>query len=113
MFRGSFAMNDPCPRCGLIFQREEGSFLGAMYVSYPLACLLLFAGYFAGRWLFPGVNEGLLVAVVLLLYLPLVPAVFRYARGTWIYFERWVCPSDLSASTYEKARRESLERGHP
>ena len=37
MFRGVFAMNDPCPVCGLLFKREEGTFLGAMYVSYVLS----------------------------------------------------------------------------
>src|SRR5690242_14056243 len=37
IFRGVFAMNDPCPDCGLLFQREEGYFLGAMYISYGVS----------------------------------------------------------------------------
>ena len=41
VFRGMFAMNDPCPVCGLIFQREEGYFLGAMYASYFMAIPVL------------------------------------------------------------------------
>ena len=47
MFRGGLSMNDPCPECGLIFQREEGYFLGAMYVSYGISSIpsvLLFNG---------------------------------------------------------------------
>jgi len=29
-------MNDCCPACGLLFNREPGYFLGAMYISYTL-----------------------------------------------------------------------------
>src|SRR5262245_38918403 len=47
VFRGTFAMNDPCPVCGQIFQREEGYFLGAMYVSYVLGCGIVGAAYLA------------------------------------------------------------------
>jgi uncharacterized protein (DUF983 family) len=110
IFSGTFLMNDPCPVCGLIFQREEGSFLGAMYVSYLLGSVLMFSAYFAGRWLFPDWGDLAIVAGVLLVYLPLVPAVFRYSRTVWIYLERWVCPGDLSATIYEKTRRQEFDR---
>jgi len=30
-------MNEHCPHCGLRFEREQGYFLGAMYISYGLA----------------------------------------------------------------------------
>src|SRR5438477_4881886 len=79
IFRGRFTMNDPCPVCGLIFQREEGYFLGAMYASYLLSSVLLTVAYFAGRWLLPEWDAGWIVGLVFLLYLPLVPAVFRYS----------------------------------
>lgn len=26
------------------------------------------------------------------LFLPLVPAVFRYSRVVWMYFDRWIDP---------------------
>jgi len=44
LFHGWFGMNDPCPVCGLILQREEGYFLGAMYVSYGLSVSFLSSG---------------------------------------------------------------------
>src|SRR6185295_15533099 len=37
VFRGMLAMNDACPECGLVFEREPGYFVGAMYVSYAMA----------------------------------------------------------------------------
>lgn len=105
IFRGAFAMNDPCPECGLIFQREEGYFLGAMYVSYLLSSALILTFYFLVRWLVPEANGFVLTGTAMALYLPFVPAVFRYSRVIWIYFERGGCPGDVSAGAFEKARR--------
>ena len=106
MFRGVVTMNDPCPVCGLLFQREEGYFLGAMYVSYLLGAAAIVPLYFAASALLApyghmAVNLGLTLA-----YLPLVPIIFRYSRAGWVYFDRWVCPSDVSAGAYEKYRLE-------
>lgn len=110
MFRGRFAMNDPCPVCGLVFQREEGYFLGAMYVSYVLSTVVLGTSYLLTRLLFPELSSILLVVVALAPYIPLIPAVFRYSRVIWVHFERWVCPSDLSAGGYERFRQDQARK---
>src|SRR5437763_3949115 len=34
-------MNERCPVCDLRFEREEGYFLGAMYISYGLALIAI------------------------------------------------------------------------
>jgi hypothetical protein len=96
--------------CGLIFQREEGYFLGAMYVSYLLGAVLLGGTYFLATWLLPGWNEYLILVGLLVPYLLLTPLVFRYSRGVWIYFDRWVCPGDASAGAFEKARASRIAR---
>jgi hypothetical protein len=97
-------MNDPCPECGLLFQREEGYFLGAMYVSYGLSIVLIGAAYLAVTALFPTANPLLLILLTLLIYAPFVPAVFRYSRVLWIYFDRAISPTAASAGTFEKHR---------
>jgi hypothetical protein len=112
MFRGSLEMNDPCPVCGLIFQREEGYFLGAMYCSYVLASVILGAFYLVGAALLPDINGALLVLLVLIPFLPLVPAVFRYSRVLWVYFERSGSPGDDSAGAYEKLRMRQQRQLH-
>src|SRR5271155_4411203 len=53
MFKSLVRMNDPCPVCGLVFEREPGYFLGAMYVSYALAVMILAPLFFLAQWLFP------------------------------------------------------------
>jgi hypothetical protein len=104
MFCGQFAMNDPCPECGLVFQREEGYFLGAMFVSYTLGAGFVIPAFFLAQWLLPTWSGYLLGLLVWLLYLPLVPAVFRYSRVMWVHLERWGCFSELTANPYERYR---------
>jgi uncharacterized protein (DUF983 family) len=104
IFRGVVTMNDPCPECGLIFEREEGYFLGAMYVSYGMSVILIGGAYLLARTLRPGAGTVMDMVLTLALYLPFVPFVFRMSRVLWIYFDRTVCPSEVSAGAYEKMR---------
>jgi uncharacterized protein (DUF983 family) len=108
MFRDSFTMNDPCPVCGLIFQREEGYFLGSMYTSYGLAVALLGTFYLIAKALLPNWSSLAVAVVALLPFLPLIPAVFRYSRVLWIYLDRAAAPGDVSAGAYEKLRQKQL-----
>lgn len=116
MFRGLFEMNDPCPVCGLIFQREEGYFLGAMYVSYVLGSVLLMPLYFLIAAVFPDWSGIVVAGVSLLPYLPLTPVVFRYSRIVWVYLDRAVDPTEINAGLYEKIRLSEIEeegQSHP
>jgi uncharacterized protein (DUF983 family) len=109
LFRGWFTMNDPCPTCGLVLQREPGYFLGAMYVSYGIASVLLIGGFFLAGAFLPGWSDYALLGLVVLFYLPLVPKVFQYSRACWIYFER-AGSSDRIADAYETAREREAQR---
>ena len=86
-------MNEICPKCGLRFEREQGYFLGAMYFSYPLSVPILGLLIGRGYLLFPGIRIEWVIGLAALAYLPFMPAVFRYSRVLWIYFERWANPS--------------------
>ncbi len=108
MFRGVITMNDPCPVCGLLFQREEGYFLGAMYVSYFLSSgiyLIMHAVWSVLRddWF----SYGTMLRATGT-FLPLVPMIFRYSRVVWIYLDRSICPTGLSAGPYEKMRLDQM-----
>ena len=47
-------MNEPCPVCGLRFERETGYWTGAMVASYalgiPVLALLVLAVWLASGW---------------------------------------------------------------
>jgi hypothetical protein len=104
-------MNDACPVCGLVFEREPGYFVGAMYFSYGLAVLILLPLFFLFEWLLPSWPGPFLVLLAMGLYLPLVPAVFRYSRVLWLYFERGTAPTESSSHAGWLKRREA-EKGN-
>jgi uncharacterized protein (DUF983 family) len=90
ILRGLPKMATECSVCGLKFEREEGYFLGAMYISYGLALLtiaLLAAILWAfDRRLFPDIFW----AVVL--FLPCSPILTLFARVLWIYLDQAIDP---------------------
>jgi len=85
-------MHERCPRCRLKFDREQGYFVAAMYLSYAVAVVLISAFYGLLSWLLPQASSGASLAAATLLFLPLVPAVFQYSRILWMYIDRAIDP---------------------
>lgn len=90
-FVGFPKMHERCPVCQLRFEREAGYFLGAMYISYGLA-LVIIAGIAAALWATTHwwISKDVLWAVVL--FLPLAPAITYFSRVLWIYFDQTFDP---------------------
>ncbi|MGH9538744.1 MAG: DUF983 domain-containing protein [Terriglobales bacterium] len=91
IFRGFPKMHQRCPVCDLKFQREEGYFLGAMYISFGLA-LAVIAVIALLLWVATGwwITKDTIWAVVL--FLPLAPAISLLARVLWIYLDQTFDP---------------------
>jgi uncharacterized protein (DUF983 family) len=91
VFVGLPKMYERCPICNLRFEREEGYFLGAMYISYGLG-LTIIALIAALLWAVTGwwITKDTVWAVVL--FLPLAPAITLFARVLWIYLDQTVDP---------------------
>jgi hypothetical protein len=86
-------MNERCPACGLIFGREHGYFLGAMYISYGLA-LLTIAIFGSIVWALTGWSPLKSATVAVLLFLPLVPMLTLFSRVLWIYLDQTIDPDN-------------------
>lgn len=83
-------MATQCSVCGLKFEREEGYFLGAMYISYGLA-LVTIAVLAAILWGFDRrLFQDIFWAVVL--FLPAAPILTLFARVLWIYLDQTIDP---------------------
>ena len=80
-------MHIRCPDCGLRYEREQGYFIGAMYVSYALGALLLglllLLVWLVTRWM---LERALVAAFVL--FLQLVPGIMIYSRVLWVHIDR-------------------------
>jgi uncharacterized protein (DUF983 family) len=86
LWRGFLAIHERCPVCGLKYEREPGYFLGAMYFSYilsiPPVLLIMLSLWHWTHLSFDAVFIGTFIV-----YLPLVPAVTRWARVIWLFVD--------------------------
>jgi len=80
-------MCERCSVCDLKFQREEGYFLGAMYISFGLA-LLIIALIALLLWIVTGWWITRVTIWALVLFLPLAPAISLLSRVLWIYLDQ-------------------------
>ncbi len=88
-------MHERCPVCGLRFQREQGYFLGAMYISYGLA-LAMMAAFSVFLWAATNLPYGKIILWAFLLFLPFVPALTTFSRVLWIYLDQAIDPEGAS-----------------
>lgn len=84
-------MNDCCPACDLLFNREPGYFLGAMYISYGLG-LVLVAALAAILWLLTHWGFTKVVTCALAFFLPFAPMLTFLSRVLWIYLDQTIDP---------------------
>jgi uncharacterized protein (DUF983 family) len=91
IFRGFPKMNERCAICDLKFEREEGYFLGAMYISYGLA-LGTIAVLTLILWAITNWHFEKLVIWGVLLFLPLAPTLTLFSRVLWIYIDQAIDP---------------------
>jgi len=84
-------MHPRCPICGLKFEREEGYFLGAMYISYAIALIMI---TLLALMLWLGFHWGLQKTVVwaIILFVPLAFPLTLLARVLWIYLDQTFDP---------------------
>ena len=89
----------------VIFEREEGYFLGAMYVSYALGCAIVAVAYFTALALWPDAPSMTLCLYLFAGYVPLMPWLYRYSRVIWMHLDYLANPDDSAAGSYEKMRK--------
>lgn len=93
LFRGPFTMHAECLVCGLTFEREQGYFVGAIYVNYGATALLLVAGFFAlERFTDISLAQQLLLWGAFAIVFPL--GFFRHSRSLWMTLDHIVNPAE-------------------
>ena len=87
IFAGRWRMNESCPVCRTRFERAPGYFIGAMYISYGLALLVLIVMVaILHLRAFRSWPLQVVLPAAVFIYLLLVPAIFRWSRILWIHF---------------------------
>jgi len=104
LYDGWLSMQERCPACGLVYEREQGYFVGAMYVNYALTAALGLGGVILLDQLIGlSLTQQLLLAVPVMLLAPVL--FFRHARSFWLGLEYFV--SSLDQRSMRRGRRRS------
>jgi hypothetical protein len=84
-------MHDLCPACVLLFNREQGYFLGAMYISYGLAlAVILIIGVIL--WALSSWRLDQIAIWAVVFFLPFAPMLTFLSRVLWIYLDQTIDP---------------------
>jgi uncharacterized membrane protein len=79
-------MYERCAVCQLRFEREQGYFLGAMYINYGVTVVLALIGSFALEyWVGLSLTQQLVLWVGFCSFFPVL--FFRYSRSLWLAFD--------------------------
>ena len=93
IFRGWFSMGASCPGCAFAFEREQGYFVGAIYVNYAATVLIAIFGYFA-LYAVLSLAQQLLVWGAFCVIFPLW--FFRYSKSLWLAMDWFFDPGERS-----------------
>jgi uncharacterized protein (DUF983 family) len=85
MFRGAFTMHERCPQCGMRFEREQGYFVGAIYVNYAFTVGLAVLGFYVWERWDPPIGRQLVLWGLFVIVFPLL--FFRHSRSLWLSIE--------------------------
>ena len=83
LFDGFFRMRRECSLCRLRFEREQGFFVGAIYVNYAATVLIAMAGFFLlDYYTQVSLSAQLVLWGAFALVLPIL--FFRHSRSLWL-----------------------------
>ncbi len=93
LFPSLLTIHDPCPRCGLVFEREEGYWLGAMIMAFVIIESVFAVAFVATMVLtWPDVpwNALLVVGIAVTAVLPIL--ISPWTRTLWMAVDRAFLP---------------------
>jgi len=91
VFRRGISMHEACPVCAVKFEREQGFFLGALYVAYGLAVPML-SFFMLIVWLVWHASLGRSFQIAMIVFFPISFWVFRYSRVIWLHLDQLIDP---------------------
>ncbi|MFY9611723.1 MAG: DUF983 domain-containing protein [Blastocatellia bacterium] len=91
LYRTQFRMNAHCEHCGLIYEREQGYFIGAIYINIIVTETLLLGTLLIYGLVIGGISQTILTTLVILaIVMPLLS--FHHSRSLWLCFDHLMNP---------------------
>jgi uncharacterized protein (DUF983 family) len=89
-------MHQGCDACGFRYEREQGYFVGAIYLNYAVTAAVAVGTVLLLDWSIGlTLTQQLIVGVTLSLLVPVV--FFRYARSLWLSLDFLLTSADQRA----------------
>lgn len=82
-----------CPVCRLRWEREQGYFVGAIYLNYAATVLIVMAGYF-GVSHFAGLSVGQHLGLWGAFSVVFPLWFFRYSKSLWLALDYFLDPGE-------------------
>lgn len=92
LYGSLFKMKHHCSHCGLVFEREQGYFIGSLYINVIVTeslLLFLFMVYYTVR----PVSEDSLYIILFSLALILPLIFFHHSRSLWLSIDHIIEPN--------------------
>lgn len=103
LYHGWFAMHASCPVCTFRYEREQGYFVGAIYVNFAAAVVLGLVPVVVADMIWGlAIERQLAIAVPLMILLPI--GCFRWSRSLWLAIDY------VATSFDDRAMRERFRR---
>ncbi|HEX8709194.1 MAG TPA: DUF983 domain-containing protein [Pyrinomonadaceae bacterium] len=91
LFQSFLKMRKACSYCGLVYEREQGFFIGAIYINVITTNILILAVYLASLAIFAGLRDSVYwVMMGVGVVYPLL--FFRWSRSLWLSLNFIVSP---------------------
>jgi uncharacterized protein (DUF983 family) len=87
LFRGWFTMEDRCPSCGLDLRREQGYYVGAMYINYGITATVIIAAGIPLANRYPLATFSWPLGAFAVIF-PLV--FFRWSKSLWLGIDLYI-----------------------
>ena len=92
LYRKPFTMHENCPHCHLKFEREQGYFVGAIYINYAATIAVAVPGFFLlDAFTQITIHQQLTLWIPFALMFPLL--FFHHSRSLWLALDHFFNPA--------------------
>lgn len=93
LYEKAFRMSSHCRQCGLQFEREQGYFVGAIYINYAATVAFAVPGFFIlDAFTNITINQQLALWVPFAVIFPLL--FFHHSRSLWLTLDHYFNPAE-------------------
>ena len=92
LYEKPFRMRADCRSCNLRFEREQGYFVGAIYINYAATIAIAVPGFFLlDVFVNLGINQQLAIWLPFAVIFPLL--FFHHSRALWLVLDYYFNPA--------------------